>query len=261
MLPQGAGTNDESSLVIIPQVTGTTDGGQTNNVWDAILMNQTNILENQMRMMQHMATMQTNMEYLTQAVFDNNSCRTPPTDQAEILAKPVSSAEELNKLEESLKDEGVLQKFVANMSFICGTNGKANGVDCCYKLVDYFLTREFLTECSWTGKCRVGDENRSDNAPAVEGSQTNCSKVPIKFFKHFRTLFLKLVLLAGKDFTEIKCEEFFKRVMKNSKQRLGVKASSKHKNRPKNLKYAARKDMDNSEADGHHDANQGTSDN
>ena len=126
------------------------------------------------------------------------------------------------------------------MKFVCGSEGKSNGVDCCYKLIDYFFTREFLTECSWTGNSRIKDENKAVNGQSVEGPDSG-GKIPLKFYRNVRTLFLKLIIEADKDFTELKCEEFFKRVMKNSKQRLNAKTCSKHKSRPKNLKYTERK--------------------
>ncbi|XP_062556987.1 uncharacterized protein LOC134221826 [Armigeres subalbatus] len=237
------GTSDQmSSVVYIPQLEQPTPDSNNEGittVLNTILLNQSNILDNQMKMMQWMANMQTKQEYLMNVVLDGNSIGAAHNKQLEMMFKPISSSDELNKLEEDLKDPEVLQKYLTNMNFICGANGKGNGLDCCYKLIDYFMTREFLTECSWTGNCRVGEESKSNDTAVGEVSDT--SKVALKFFKRTRTLFMKLILLADKDFTEIDCDAFFKRVMRNSKQRLTVKAMSKHKNRPKNLKYNTRK--------------------
>ncbi|XP_055528914.1 uncharacterized protein LOC129720965 [Wyeomyia smithii] len=81
------------------------------------------------------------------------------------------------------------EKYIRNMSFICGTSGKANGMDSCYKLVDFFLTRPFLLQCSWTGNSRPTGMNQSGvNEP---GKVTETSKIALKFFKRFRALFLK----------------------------------------------------------------------
>lgn len=82
---------------------------------------------------------------------------------------------------------------------------------------------------------RLKDAN-SQQGPPVIGDIG--AKVPLKFYKNVRSLFLNLVMQADKDFSELECEKFFKTVLKNSKQRLSVKVlTSNHKNRPTNMKY------------------------
>ena len=216
------------------------DISQTDNLLETVLSNQHRIEEYQLKMMQFMAKLQTSMDYLAEYTMGNNSTLTNAPVPVERVRSPVNSVEELANLEESLKDDNVMRAYISNMKFVCGSEGKSNGVDCCYKLIDYFFTREFLTECSWTGNSRIKDENKAVNGQSVEGPDSG-GKIPLKFYRNVRTLFLKLIIEADKDFTELKCEEFFKRVMKNSKQRLNAKTCSKHKNRPKNLKYTERK--------------------
>lgn len=213
-----------SSLIILPQQS-------------EILENQKKIIENQHKIMLSLAKLQTYFEIFS----SSTECNATPSSsvlRVEKLSKPINSLNELKELEEHLKDSCNFRKYIANMSYICGTDGKLDGVDCSYKLIDFFFTREFLTRCSWTGYSRPNDENKSVNTPEVECSETG--KVPLKFYGNVRRLFLELILLADKDYTELKCEDFLKRVMRNSKQRLESKASSKHKNRPKNLTYAPR---------------------
>lgn len=177
-----------------------------------------------------MAKLLTCIDYLAQAYNDRGPVPLSSdlsVHNNENLIQPVNSLEELNALEETLKNDATMRNHIDGMCFICGNSGKSNGTDCCYKLIDYFVTRHFLLRCSWTG-----------NARALNPKQSTNSKVPLKFYKGFRKLFLKLVMLADKDFTEMDCESFFKRVMKNSKQRLEAKINaSKHKNRPTKLKY------------------------
>ncbi|XP_065083434.1 uncharacterized protein LOC135705589 [Ochlerotatus camptorhynchus] len=199
-----------------------------------ILENQQIIVNNQLKLMQALAKMQTGVDYLMESNMFGNI---QPNDKTNILLKPVDSLSDLNALEESLKEPTAMEKYITNMSFICGTDGKSTGMDSCYKLVDFFITREFMHLCSWTGNSKVTDENDSLNAQFLESP----GKIPLKFYTNFRSLFLKLIRLADKDFTEVKCDEFFKRVMKNSKARLQAKTASKHKNRPNNLKYKSRK--------------------
>lgn len=212
---------------------------QTTNL--AILQeNQRIIMENQSKIMQALAKIQTNQEYAM------THCHCRSTQNETVLTKqhvqhdqhvltPVGSVDELAALERALEDRKVVQQFSGGMSFICGITGKAQGTDCCYKLIDYFFTREFLTQCSWTGLVRLSDAN-SQQDPSTSADGT--AKVPLKFYKNIRALFLNLIMQADKDFSELDCEKFFKTVLKNSKQRLSAKVlTSKHKNRPKNLKY------------------------
>ncbi|KAG5890739.1 hypothetical protein JTB14_013086 [Gonioctena quinquepunctata] len=156
------------------------------------------------------------MEYKT---TDESATADPPT-----LVGPINSKENLDKIEEQLKSEKFMENLVESMTFICGQSGYAQGIDCCYKLVDYFFEREFLVHCSWTG-----------NTKESGGS----SKVPLKFYVNMRRAFLNIILRADNSFTETECDTFFKRIMKNSKQRTTMKnlITSKHKSRPKNLKY------------------------
>lgn len=139
---------------------------------------------------------------------------------------PVNSEEKLKDLEEKLKDELFFNETVDKMSIICGKTGKENGFDVSYKLIDYFIEREFLKECSWTGNTREGGSTK---------------KIPLKFFINFRKCFLKTVFLADSDFSEQKCDIFLKRILKNSVQRSTAKRIlSTHKNRPKNIVYLRR---------------------
>lgn len=156
----------------------------------------------------------------------------PPSQDSVI--KPVDSLEELDALEKKLQDEAQMRKYVNGMSFICGTSDKVRALDCCYKLIDYFVTRDFLTQCSWTGVARALDG--SETTP--EGEK---KKIPMKFYTKIRALFTSLVLLVDRDFSEFQCEKFFKTILKNAKQRLNAKTmTSRQKNRPCNLKYNKR---------------------
>lgn len=140
------------------------------------------------------------------------------------LFDPVDSHEELADLEEKLKNTDYLSQVVNSMSFICGRSGDGIGLDCCYKLIDYFITRNFANQCSWTGNTRT---------PSGSG------KVPLKFYENFRKCFRNVVILADSKFTETDCDDFFKRILKHSVQRINANQlrQSKHKNRKKNLKY------------------------
>ncbi|XP_066256700.1 uncharacterized protein [Euwallacea similis] len=222
-----------------PQAGTSTDGtgeGQASNQKPDVSLKA--VLRNQKLMMHRQLKLQRSVDALTSYMFDyyNN----PPMDSSSLTPvpvceesasskisspiEPIDSLEKLTQFEEKLKDETYLAQVIESMSFICGKSGKAMGLDCCYKLIDYFLTRRFVAQCSWTGNTRMG--------PGV-------GKVPLKFFHNFRKCFRDIITLADSKFTETESEDFFKRVMRNSVKRVsaGQMRQSRHKNRPKNLKY------------------------
>ncbi|XP_058836255.1 uncharacterized protein LOC131692899 isoform X2 [Topomyia yanbarensis] len=202
-----------------------------------IATNQARIIDNQNKMITVLAQLKASFDYLNEKVMQMESG--PDKSASEVYTKdffkPVESLEMLDDLESILKDETVISRYVKNMSYICGTTSKEDGIDCCYRLIDYFMTRQFLTRCTWTGISR-------DNTASVELNEESepQMKIPFMTYRRVRLLFLKLVLQADSSFTAMKCDEFFKRVLKISKQRLLSKTVSKHKNRPKRLQYGAR---------------------
>lgn len=202
---------------------------------DDIADNQAVIIDNQMKIITTLAQVKTSLDYLNTKVvelgsgFNDNISTVPSND----FFKPVDSQEMLDALEKSLMDDTVVSRYVKSMSHICGASGKEDGLDCCYLLIDHFMTRQFLTTCSWTGISRdyvTSAEHNVESEPQM--------KTSFMMYKRTRQLFLKLILQADISFTAMKCDAFFKRVLKNSKQRLLSRTVSKHKNRPKNLRYA-----------------------
>ena len=87
-----------------------------------------------------MAKLQTSMDYLAQNLIgSNSSLANAPVVPVPRIKNPVNSVEELVQLEESLKDEKLMEAYASNMKFVCGSDGKSHGIDCCYKLIDYFI--------------------------------------------------------------------------------------------------------------------------
>ena len=194
--------------------------------------NDTNqILKNLNIVIRNQAEIKVSLDNLAKAIGNlhinkqENSIEKSPPTQETFTIKPLETEAELSQFEKNLESDVFFQKVVEGMKFICGYGGKANGTDCCYKLIDFFLTRDFVTLCSWTGNTKKDGE----------------TKVPLKFFKNFKSCFLKLIILADKNFTDMECDKFFKTILKNSKQRTDAnKIVSSHKTRPKNLKYKKR---------------------
>lgn len=112
------------------------------------------------------------------------------------------------------------------MTLICGENGKMNGINCSYILVDHFFTRRFMTMCSWAG-----------------GSRNSEGKIPFKIYENVMNLFHSLVQKADRDFSMIHCQQFFKSVIKNSTRRnitRAVTRASRTKCRPRKMEYNKR---------------------
>lgn len=110
------------------------------------------------------------------------------------------------------------------MTSICGEDGKENGINCSYLLVDNFFTRQFMTYCSWAGGSR----------------NTAGGKIPFKIYINTMSLFHTLVQRADKDFSMIHCQQFFKKVMKNSTRRNScgpITRTSRAKSRPSRMIY------------------------
>ena len=117
-------------------------------------------MENQDKIMQALAKLLTYSEYVLQSIKENPIGAWPlPATHVEAMMNLIATLDNLQQLEASLKDESTMQKYIQSMSFICGTSSKSNGIDCCYKLVDYFITRQFLLQCSWTGGSRAAVSN------------------------------------------------------------------------------------------------------
>jgi hypothetical protein len=58
---------------------------------------------------------------------------------------PLKTVEELYKLEENLKDVEFRTKYFKMMSSLCSPGLGAKGTNICYKIVDYFFSRDLLT--------------------------------------------------------------------------------------------------------------------
>lgn len=184
------------------------------------------IYEEQKQIRQQLTVLQASVDLIMQ-----NLCKTAPDDEScfescSAIIKPVSNHQELQELEKYFNDNNNFSKTVESMTFICGSSGKSKGVDSCYKLIDYFFTRDLLLNCSWTGTSRQRDEG----------------KIPLKYFCNTRKCFLTLVMKSDKYFGEQECDKFFKTVIKNAKQRLNPKIMSATKHRGKKDTAAAGRD-------------------
>lgn len=208
----------------------------------AVASNQVILYNNQLKMMATLAHLTSAIEALNKRAFSLNTV--PATRLAEDKPfKPVGSVDELDRLEAELKDEATMQLYIEKLSSICGTEGKSNGGDCAFRLIDYVATREFIHLCSWTGAARDFTE---EDKPC--GSK-DCppAKIPLKFYLKFRELLLRVIRLADHAYSEASCEKFLKGIMKNSKARLTPKVLSTQKRRPCNLKYNKNRGPDGAE--------------
>lgn len=192
-----------------------------------IIENQTEIMNNQHKIMQQLAKLETMIDIIYVARKNEKSsscsCETKNTEQIDTdIMEPINVLEDLIKLEEQLSDTRVADNLVKKFSYICGRKGGGSGIDNCYILVDRIFTRKFMTLCSWAGGAKDGNE-----------------KIPFKIYKNTIQMFFRVIQLSDKDFTLQKCEEFLKNVIRNSKRRneSNMVRCSKSKKRPSHLIY------------------------
>ncbi|XP_048481521.1 uncharacterized protein LOC125489538 [Plutella xylostella] len=115
---------------------------------------------------------------------------------------PLKTVEELYKLEENLKDVEFRTKYFKMMSSLCSPGLGAKGTNICYKIVDYFFSRELLTLVSWSGNSR--DQNE---------------KIAFKFFAHTRQMIFSIIHNADSTISQLETDNFMRAIIKNSRQR------------------------------------------
>jgi hypothetical protein len=110
----------------------------------------------------------------------------------------ITSLDELQSFEDRARGEnmtGLENKCIS----LCGI-GK--GINIAYRLVDILFSRAFLTQCSWAG-----------------GSRGEGSKICFKMYQHTIMFFFNVIHRLDNSFTLHECNEFFKNVLRYSKQR------------------------------------------
>nr|XP_029735848.1 uncharacterized protein LOC115270393 [Aedes albopictus] len=129
---------------------------------------------------------------------------------------PVSTTDEIDALEEKLKNEVYAKQLFVHMKRIIGHTGDAcNGLNVAYGLIDHFFDRKLMLVCSWTGE-----------------SRGEIRKFAMKKCDNILDLFLKLVRSVNNTFSRTLMEDFFKRITRNSKKRSeskGQRQSSIHR--------------------------------
>ncbi|XP_028169159.1 uncharacterized protein LOC114359107 isoform X1 [Ostrinia furnacalis] len=119
--------------------------------------------------------------------------------------KPISNQEEMAAFEDSLKDEAFGAELRSKLLPLCAS-GKGKAISNAYVYLDVLFERKFLTRCSWSG-----------------GSRDDNTKLCFKFYKRTIIFFFSLVYTTDQTFTFAECEEFIKRVLRNSNKREAAK--------------------------------------
>ncbi|CAH0546339.1 unnamed protein product [Brassicogethes aeneus] len=211
---------------------------------DKILSNQDIIISNQEQILNQVSGFNVTLEELINRYYKIEKrleAQTAPlVPYTNVLSQsndfePVNSEEDINFLEEQLKDELYMNALVEKLSIICGRTGKEHGFNACYTLVDNLFTRHFMTLCSWAG-----------------GSRNEVNKISFKTYKNTIKLFFKIILLADYTFTHENLQQFFKSVLKNATRRNAVAENartSRSKKRPKKLVYHLKRGERGSDVD------------
>nr|XP_019527428.2 uncharacterized protein LOC109399441 [Aedes albopictus] len=124
--------------------------------------------------------------------------------------EPVKNLAELDAIEEKCKNDSFVANVVRSMGKIHGKHRFTGaGQTVCLQLIDYFIDRQFLRECSWTGVSKTKDPNGNLRP-----------KIAFSKYSKFIDLFFQSVLNADELFTLESCHKFLKQCIRNSKQRV-----------------------------------------
>ncbi|CAH0696731.1 unnamed protein product [Spodoptera exigua] len=179
---------------------------------EEVIKNQAKIMEilqdvqnTQKRILQQLARHEVQFIELLNKMADcsvTTMTRTNCESSVEERFPPIKTVEELFQLEDNLKDPEFRSKYYKIMSTLCSPGLGAKGTNICYKVIDYFFTRELLTLVSWSGNS--GDQNE---------------KIAFKFFTQTRQMFFSVIHNADSTISQLETDNFMKAIIKNSRQR------------------------------------------
>lgn len=128
---------------------------------------------------------------------------------SKITFQPVKSLADFESLEDRCRDESFVKGIVASIGNIHGRHRyTSQGATVSLRIINYFFTRDFLLQCSWTGATRS-----SGNKEAKK------QKVPFMKFDRTIDLFYQTVLYSDPSYTLDECKTFLHRCLKNAHQR------------------------------------------
>ncbi|XP_063388216.1 uncharacterized protein LOC134674089 [Cydia fagiglandana] len=183
------------------------------------------LLSNQSKMMSQLSEIQSTLN-TSRATRSRSSVpdKSPVDEQPSVPSfrrvAPAKTLQEFDEFEVNLGNEEFFTQVISEMEVICGSSGTCKGLEACYILIDYFITRECVMNCSWAGN-----------------SKTDVQKVPFKYYNNFRKFFLTLVRITDTTFTERDCDNFFKTILRNSRMRFqskGLRRSTPRRRMKKN---------------------------
>ncbi|XP_049533493.1 uncharacterized protein LOC125949999 [Anopheles darlingi] len=121
---------------------------------------------------------------------------------------PAKCKEDLDELEANASDEHFVTAVAQAVARIHGYDRSGEGVTVSHQIVDYFFDRQFLQDCSWTGRTR---------------SAENVRKIALAPYENIKNLFYQSVHLVDESFTLNAAERFFRDVAKHARSRAEVK--------------------------------------
>ncbi|XP_035773687.1 uncharacterized protein LOC118456742 [Anopheles albimanus] len=121
---------------------------------------------------------------------------------------PAKCKEDLDELEANASDEQFVSAVAQSVARIHGYDRTGEGVTVSHQIVDYFFDRQFLQDCSWTGRTRSAEHVR---------------KIALAPYENIKNLFYQSVHLVDDSFTLNAAERFFRDVAKHARSRAEVK--------------------------------------
>ncbi|XP_050101501.1 uncharacterized protein LOC126581702 [Anopheles aquasalis] len=138
-----------------------------------------------------------------------------PSGESNLLPQPITAyfspakcKEDLDELEANASDEQFVSAVAQSVARIHGYDRVGEGVTVSHQIVDYFFDRQFLQDCSWTGRSR---------------SAENVRKIALAPYENIKNMFYQSVHLVDDSFTLNAAERFFRDVAKHARSRAEVK--------------------------------------
>lgn len=156
------------------------------------------------------------VDYIGSASTLNSSDRESALKLKKAPFAPVQTEEDLKVLEEKCREDEFVKTMVKSIGRIMGKNQcVGDGGTVCLNVVDQLFTREFLTNCSWTGVSRSKDGDNS------------IPKIAFHKFERVLNLFYQIIAYSDPTYPQEKCKSFLHYCLKNAKQRLEHKHAKK----------------------------------
>lgn len=118
---------------------------------------------------------------------------------------PIGNEDDLEKLDNLLRNKKAMEIFVDDMSKYNGKKGNLVGNKVALNMIDKWFHRSFLIKCSWTGSTKTKGKNVAEDEVSKKINFSSYKRVIESFFKH--------ILFADNRYSLKETEEFKKKTI------------------------------------------------